>query len=123
MESNITLYPTFSPTLSPTTYNSTSYGQTLHEEVWFAVRVIMVIGVWLIVLTLCYLRKKHREVEEGNIGSVGGKTYMDTHKEKRNVIHMKNRNKIIEMTDGEGLTEIELTDVKNITENDATYYI
>lgn len=119
MESNTTLYPTLSPTPFPTSYNSTS----LHEEVWFAVRIIMIVGVWLIVLTLCYLRKKHREVEDGNIGSTGGKTYMDMHKEKRNVIHMKNRNKIVEMTDEGGLTEIELSDVKNITENDATYYI
>lgn len=110
-------------TQSPTSYNSTSDDQhNLHEDVWFAVRIIMIIAVCFITLVVCYLRSKFKKVEDGNLGSLD-QQYQHMHTGKHNVIHMSN--KIIEMTDTGEFKEIELTENKKrgVKDEDMTYVV
>jgi len=105
---NITYIPPF----------NTTDDSTLHEDIWLAVRIVMGIGIFFLLLTLCYLRSKYKQVEEGNLGSLDDKHYMDMYKEKRNVIHATGR--IYEIEPDGVLKEIELTQARK---EDGTYFI
>ena len=106
---NITYIPPF---------NSTDDNTDLHENIWLAVRIVMGIGIFSLILTLCYLRSKYKQVEEGNLGSLDSRHYMDMYKEKRNVIHSSG--KIYEIESDGALKEIELTQARK---EDGTYFI
>ena len=97
-------------------YNSTS----TQEVVWISIRVIIIVSLFIMVAVVCYLRSKFKLIEEGNLGSMDSKVYMEMDNKRRDIIEIGERNAQVE-EDG-NIREISLVEMAKIKKEEREIY-